>query len=288
MAYDKSDNDLTSWGYGIYKTGGFNNAPLGDTRFATDIGDAGGYSFSGRATHLLYFDEPSEGRYLLHVGGSYNYSRITGGTPTGNTYQARVIPEFFVGDPAGGGLTSVGTPFFVDTGRLAADQFNLYGAELAGQYGPAHFQAEYMATQVDQIGGPSVFYDGAYVQGGYFLTGEHRTYNHMFGLLDRITPFTEFFGLGRHSYICGWGAWEVTGRWSYVNLNDPGAIPTLIAAGPPATPNPGSLNDLTLGLNWYWNAYAKMQFNYIHAYLNNTVTGNSDADIFAARFQVEF
>ncbi len=290
MAYDKSDSELTTWAYGAYRTGGFLDAPLGDSRVGTDIGDSGGYSFSGRTTHLLYFDEPADGRYLLHVGGSYDYSRITGrGDPLlGDIYNARVIPEFFVGDPAGGGVTSAGTPFFVDTGRLSADAFNLFGLELAGQYGPSHFQAEYMATTVNQLGGSDVFYDGAYVQGGYFLTGENRTYNRTTGTFDKITPFTEFFGLGRKNHFCGWGAWEVTARWSYVNLNSSQAIPFAPVAVIPPVPNAGRMSDTTLGLNWIWNAYAKVQFNWIHCNLDNAVRGNSDCNIYASRFEVTF
>lgn len=279
MAYDKSDNGLWTWAYGVYRTGGFANAPLGDSLFASDTADNGGASFSARVTHLLYYDEPAAGRYLLHVGGAYNYSRISGGTATGNTYRARAIPEVFIGSPA----TPGATPAFVDTGLLSADQFNLYGLELAGQAGAAHFQTEFMATTVDQLAGPQVFYDGAYLQGGYFLTGENLTYNKTVGVFDRVVPFTDFFSLGRKSYVGGWGAWEVTGRWSYVNLNDAGAAPAA------ATPGlPGRLNDVTLGLTWHWNPFSKLQFNWIHCYLDNKTTGHSDTDIFAGRFQVAF
>lgn len=292
MAYDKSDNEMTSWAYGVYRTGGFLNAPIGDSRFATDIGDQGGFSVAGRMTHLLYYDEAAQGRYLLHVGGNYNYSRISASLINGGVpfYQARAIPEFFVGDPAGGGLTSAGTPFFVDTGRINADSFNLYGVQSAGQYGPAHFQAEYMITGVNQIGHPNLFYDGGYVQAGYFLTGEHRQYNRTFGVFDRIVPYEDFFGVGRHNCMCGWGAWEVAGRVSYLNLNDPNAVAAApaIPATVPVSPNPGRMTDITLGLNWYWNAYSKVQFNYIHVFLDDAATGNSDCDIYGTRFQVEF
>jgi phosphate-selective porin OprO/OprP len=289
MAYDKSEDELWTWAYSGYKTGGFNNAPLGDSRYATDIGDVGGYAAAGRLTHLLWYDEPAEGRYLLHVGGSYSYNRTTGSTTTAPFYEARAIPEFFVGDPAGGNLTANGTPTVVDTGRLFANQFHFFNAQLAGQYGAAHFQAEYMATLVDQIGNPNVYYDGAYVQGGYFLTGEHRTYNRMFGTFDKVVPFSDFFALGRKDYVCGWGAWELTGRWSYVNLSDPAAAPIPpFGAGPPPVVNPGRANDTTVGLNWFWNSYTVMQFNWIHCFLDNTAAGNSDLDIFCARFQLGF
>jgi phosphate-selective porin OprO/OprP len=287
MAYDKSDDEMWTWAYGIYRTGGFGNAPIGDSRFATDIGDNGGVSTAGRMTHLLYYDEAAEGRYLLHVGGHANYSQNTGSTTNVPFYEARSIPEFFVGDPAGGGLTAAGTPFFLDTGRLASSQFFYYGLQLAWQYGPTHFQAEYLATNVDQAGNPNLYYDGAYAQVGYFLTGENRTYNRTYGVFDNLIPYEDFFGIGRRAGICGWGAWEVVGRWSYLDLSDPNAVPIVAAAGPPAVPNPGYLDESTLGLNWYWNQYMRMQFGWQHCFLNN-VAGNSDCDIYSGRFQIQF
>src|SRR4029077_788661 len=50
MASNNSENERTYWAYSGFKTGGFNNAPLGDSQFATDIGDVQGYSFSTRVT----------------------------------------------------------------------------------------------------------------------------------------------------------------------------------------------------------------------------------------------
>lgn len=293
MAYDKSDNEMSSWAYGVYKTGGLNNGPINDGRFGLDIGDQGGYSFAMRGTHLLYYDEAADGRYLLHVGGHANFSRMTASLANPVPYyQAQVIPEFFVGDISNGFTTTTGTPTFLNTGRIAADSYGFHGLQLAGQSGPAHFQAEYMFTSVNQIGAPNLFYDGFYVQGGYFLTGENRAYNRTFGTFDRIVPYTDFFGLGRHESICGWGAWEATARWSYVNLSDPNAVPLPGQPVPPAPPNvfpnPGSMNESTLGLNWYWNPYAKVQFCWMHCMLNDDATGDSTADIFASRFQLEF
>lgn len=286
MAYDHTDTGMLTWQYGVFKTGAFLNQPLGDTRFGTDIGDNGGYSAAGRLTALL-LDSGGDGVESLHVGGSYNYCRNTGGTATGDVYEARVIPEFFVGDPAGGGLTSAGTPFFADTGRLASHQFHFFGVEAAGQYGPVHFQAEYMATSVDQIGGPTVFYDGAYAQAGWFLTGEHRVYNRTFGAYDKITPASNFLST-RGDGSRGLGAWELVGRWSYVNLIDAGAIPIVAAAGPPPTPNAGRLQDVTCGVNWYLNPFTKCQLHWTHCYLDNLLTGNSDCDFVSGRLQLEF
>jgi phosphate-selective porin OprO/OprP len=89
-------------------------------------------------------------------------------------------------------------------------------------------------------------------------------------------------GLPLNEKAFAWGAWEATARWSYVNL-DKTIVPL---AG--STPLPGKLNDATAGLNWYWNAYTKVQFNWIHAMLDNRARGDSKTDIFAGRFQLEF
>ena len=53
----------------------------------------------------------------------------------------------------------------------------MFGAELAGSYGPAHFSAEYMHASVDGLGYDHDTLEGFYVYGGYFLTGEHRPYD---------------------------------------------------------------------------------------------------------------
>jgi len=302
MAYAMSDDELTSWAYSIYGTGftfwngaSTNYGTLGDSRFGTQIGDSGGISAAGRATHLLYYDEPSEGRYLLHVGGGYNFSEIGGNNTTGtdaSTYQARTIPEFFVGDPTGLGLTAAGTPFILDTGRIRADNYHLFHTELAGNYGPAHFQTEWMGTVLDQLSGPAIFYHGAYFQCGYFLTGESCRYIKQAGVLDyNVAPYSDFFGTGRHKGIGGWGAWEVAFRWSYLDLStDNIAAGNQLSniAGPPPSPNPGTLNETTLALNWWWNRFTRVQLNWIHSMPNYDSVGSAPFDVFAARFQIEF
>jgi phosphate-selective porin OprO/OprP len=302
MAYSNGPDDLSTIAYSIYGTGltffsGTNNySTMGDTRFGTQIGDRGGISAAIRGTQLLYYDEPAEGRYLFHVGAGYNFSQIGGNGRTAgtdaSTYDARAIPEFFVGDPTGLGLSAAGTPFVVETGRILSNYFHFAHLELAGNYGPAHFQAEYAATALEQMGGPTVFLQGAYVQTGYFLTGESAGYNKITGVMDyNVKPFADFFGLGQDKWMCGWGAWELALRWSYLNLAatnvDPANI-VLPIAGPPPNPNPGAVNQSTVALNWWWNQYTRVQFNWIHSMLDNNARGFSAMDIYAARFQIEF
>ncbi|MGD9724103.1 MAG: OprO/OprP family phosphate-selective porin [Pirellulales bacterium] len=303
MSYAMSEDERTMWAYSMYGTGltffngtGSTYSTLGDTRAGTQIGDSGGVSFTARATHLLYYDDLSQGRYLVHVGGGYSYSQIGGDGTTGSfakTYNSRPIPEFFVGDPAGGGLTVAGTPVVVDSGRILANSFNFYHVELASNWGPAHFQTEFMCASVNQRNGPAVVYPGAYFQCGYFLTGESCLYLKQAGVLDyNVVPYSDFFGIGRRNLcVGGWGAWEVAFRWSWVDLSGTDILPEnqlSNSAGPPPAPNPGSVNELTLGVNWWWNRFTRLQFNWIHSIPNYANAGVAPFDIYGGRFQVEF
>ncbi|MCY2964262.1 MAG: porin, partial [Planctomycetota bacterium] len=98
-----------------------------------------------------------------------------------------------------------------------------------------------------------------YTQVGYFLTGEHRPYLKKAGAIDRVKPFrnVKFFD----NDGTGWGAWEIAARYSYIDLNSRDI-------------DGGRLNDLTLGLNWYLNPNAKVQFNWIRAFLDNAKAGS--------------
>lgn len=302
-----SDDEHTALAYSVFKTGAFNNAPLGDDRFAADFGDVGGYSFSTRMTHLLMYDELAADRYLWHVGGSYNFSQLgandaVGSGTNGNAgtpkpfYQARTSPEFGqlgypeMSQPFGSAVN--GTPSFVDTGRYEAEYFNLFGVETVYQAGPWGITSEYMATIVESVVGP-VYYNGAYAQVAYRLTGEHRVYDKKSGTLGKLVPFADFIPLKRDG-VAGWGAWEIAGRYSFVELTNPTALDghyynsaTNSFTGTSKAGN-GVLQDTTLGLTWFLNVHTKVQFNWIHAMLDNTARGKSDADLFVMRFQVDF
>lgn len=302
MAYAMSEDERTTWAYSVYATGltFFNGtdtvySTLGDTRGGTEIGDSGGVAFASRATHLLYYDEPAEGRYLLHIGGGYHFAQLGGKGTTGpfaRTDNMRPIPEFFVGDPNGGGLTAAGTPVVADSGRILANSFNFFHTELAGNYGAAHFQTEFMATSLNQRGGPAVFYPGAYFQAGYFLTGESCLYLKQAGVLDyNVVPYSDFFGTGRRRGFGGFGAWEVAFRWSWVDMTGADVLPSNQLSksdGPPPAPNPGVVNQTTLAVNWWWNRFTRLQFNWIRSMPNYSGAGPAPFDIFGGRFQIEF
>lgn len=271
--YDHSEDLRMTWAASGFRSG--------QDQFGDSISDNGGWGTAERVTFLPWYDEASEGRAYLHLGLGHFYSN-----PPKDTFNFRTIPEIFVGEVAGGvvGTSGVaapgaidGTPFFVKTGPLTMNKYNVFGSELLYVRGPLSFQSEVMTALVDQTNGINADLWGAYAQVGWFLTGEHRPYDRNAGAIDRVIPNENFFRVRTtDGGVCnGRGAWEIACRWSFIDLNNKNV------AG-------GQLTDLTAGLNWYWNPYAKLMFNYIHAFADDPTFGTSDTSIYAARAQMDF
>jgi phosphate-selective porin OprO/OprP len=132
--------------------------------------------------------------------------------------------------------------------------------------GPVSLQSEYVRAFVTRPNANRVDFSSLYVQGSYFLTGEHRTYENATAVFGRVSPKHNFEGIGQ-----GWGAWEIAARYSRLNLDDQPIFG-------------GKLQDVTLGLNWYLNPNTRVMWNYVHA--DRIDTGG--ANIFQTRFQVDF
>ena len=252
-------------GVGLYNTAADESITwaISGYRFPTDVyGDAAGDSGYGLATRetMLVFAEDTT---TLHLGAGYTYNR-----PSTDVARLRTPPE--VGfNQLDFRSTDFPVPFFVDTGPLAVDSYQAANIELAGTVGPWFAQSEFYVAQVDQAAGGAATFHSGYAQLAYALTGETHPYNRAAGVYSRITPYTNYGG------DSGLGAWELAGRWSYIDLTDKGI-------------DGGVLDDLTCGLNWYFNAHMKFQFNYIHAFLDRPAGVNSDADVYAVRAQVDF
>lgn len=271
--YNHAENLNTTWAASTFRTG--------QDQYGDSISDKGGWGTCERLTHLMWYDEPSDGRYYLHTGVGHYFSR-----PPNDIFNFRTIPEFFIGENAPGVVGTSGqavpgalngTPFFVATGPLAINSYNVIGTELLWVQGPFSLQSEAMVTFVNRVENDPIVFEGFYAQAGYFLTGEHRPYDRVAGAIDRVKPFENFFMVrGQDCSRCtGWGAWEVATRLSYIDLNDQNV-------------RGGTLTDWTVGVNWYWNPYTKMVFNYIHAYNIDPTVGKNDTDIFGMRMQVDF
>lgn len=260
MTFGHTENEMATWQIGTFRTNSDNN---GNDSFDS------GQALTMRTTRLLWYDEPTEGRYYFHVGAGYSYrDAYRDGVRFRNT------PEIRVEQPGSDGNFA---PMFIDTGMIPAHNFQLFDGELAWTQGSFSAQSEYAFASVDQIGGPQLFFDAFMIQASYFLTGEHRHYYRPMGIHERVIPNTNF-ARTRDKDGCinmGPGAWEVAARYSWIRLNDQNI-------------DGNNLYDVTLGINWYWNAYARMKFNYIRAFLQDEATGRSATNIFGVRMDFEF
>jgi len=170
-------------------------------------------------------------------------------------------------NPEGGPETGVKTASF-------------YGLEGAGVLGPFSVQGEYSRLHLDRFAdAPSLNFDGYYVFGSAFLTGESRRFKG--GTVDRVEPIRPFDPARGH-----WGALELALRYDRLNLTDRAFSPLDHDA-----------HSWTAALNWYLTGNIKLLFNYIRFTGENSplvatpaaVYGTTaKGDAFATRLHLDF
>jgi phosphate-selective porin OprO/OprP len=175
--------------------------------------------FIGRITAVPWMSPDTS--TLLHLGAGYRYSNAREET------RALAEPEFKQ------------APVFVDTGLFDADELNTYQAEISLRSGPYWLHGEYLMGELDapSLGDPD--FNGYHLTASWVVTGEMRAYNKRVGIFDR-------YQIARDVNQNGWGAWELSTRFSSLDLND-GNI------------RGGEMDILSAGVNWwnglpsYWN-----------------------------------
>jgi phosphate-selective porin OprO/OprP len=250
MFYDSFNEKKSTWAIGAFK----NTQNI----YAFNTGD-GEYATTGRMTWLPYYDEPSEGRYLVHVGASGSYR---------DNDQDRLRIRSRGSLRNGPGALN---PVFADTGFFESSNQSILGSEAAVVYGPWMWQAEYMCSYAGDsfgngttstLGAPlgTVFTQSWYIESLVFLTGEHREYELGRASFGRVIPYENFYLVrdGNCCHCLSRGAWQFGLRYSNLDLRDSGI-------------NGGQLHDVTVGLNWFLNPNAKVQFNY--SYLHRDSQG---------------
>jgi phosphate-selective porin OprO/OprP len=174
----------------------------------------------------------------------------------------------------------------ISTGALAGvSGAQVYSVEAAGTYGPLFVQGEYFWYNVDRDNNPaplsSVKFDGGYVQAAYALTGESRKYNPASASYGGIVP-SHPFSLTEN----GWGAWELGGRVSMMNLNNQLGTANGVAGGKQLV--------YTVALNWYVNRNVRFMLDYLHGDVTKQISPTNFGDAgstfnaFAMRTQVAF
>ena len=113
------------------------------------------------------------------------------------------------------------------------------------------------------------------------MTGETHKYNPGSASYCGVVPRTRSRWTGG-----GWGAWEIAGRVSTMDLNDQLGTATGIAGG--------RQNIYAAALNWYVNGNVRFMLNYLHGDVakqispTNAGDAGSKFDAFAMRTQVAF
>lgn len=224
-----------------------------------DEGDEG-WGVTSRVTVAPVHGE----RRVLHLGASLSYRELD----DARELRFRTGPESHITERT-----------YLDTGKIKksdgiddVDGLLRYGLEAAAVLGPFSVQGEYIAADVEREPGEDnddVSFNGWYVFGSCFLTGESRNYGKEAGRFGRITPRSKY------------GALELGVRYSRLDLTD----------GPIAG---GEGSNITLGLNWYINERLRLMANYAwtdndeEADENGEVAGRDEPRIFQVRFQADF
>lgn len=138
-----------------------------------------------------------------------------------------------------------GTPSVIGSGSVTSDDFTVINPQLAFIYGPFSASAEYFDVEVDPsaAGAKSRDFDGWYVEGSYFLTGENRVFKWKDGKFDRPNVSKN--------------AWEIALRHAQADVADGASV----AANSGASKQ-GESEETTLALNFYPNRTYKFSLNY--------------------------
>ncbi len=240
------------------------------------------FSFLTRASYQILQDP----NYSLHVG--FNFADLFQ-PRVGNNLEAIQLfdrPELRI-DPS----------YFLNTGNVPASGGMVFGAELAAAYQNAFFQGEYYHYTIDQLAGlPTLNFDGGYAEASYSFGG-NRKYNPAAGAYTGVIP-DEVLAWGTD----GWGAVEIAGRFSYVDLNDLtttnakniklGTAGTNTIGAPSAYG--GKQTTYAIGINYYPNLNLRFMLDYEHVILDiptSSTSGNTKGATFdeiAARTQISF
>jgi phosphate-selective porin OprO/OprP len=243
--------------------------------FRPDSGDngvgakgTGGYALTGRLTGLPWYDNGN----LLHVGIAASERSLAAAPTTGGASATPTLT--FSSNPEAHLMSTM-----ISTGAIPADGELKLDGELAWIYDAFSFQSEYYIDKVDVASGSAInnpTFTGYYAQVAYTLTGERRPWKGADAFFGGITPSHNAFVNG------GMGAWEVALRWSNVDLTD-GSLATGVRGG--------SVDVVTLGLNWYANNSVRVMWDLSRADVNTDDPGLGQGgvtNILQMRVQVAF
>lgn len=249
---------------------------------------------AGRLANTYWYDEHSGGRNYGHWAVSATFAHPDGSSNTPGLGITEALNEARFRDRPEARTTRR----WLDTGIIAgANWYEMIGVEKVVNIGPVQIVGEYQNLFLQRDPGfRDLHLHGGYVYASCFLTGEHMPWNRKTGTLDRVKPHENFFLLdrccgdtNRRGSGTGWGAWQAALRYSYADLNDSDGV-----AGITNQDVFGGIGEaVSLGVNWLWNPYTRLQFNYITGTIRNrnTIPGGlvgGNYEILGARFMIDF
>jgi phosphate-selective porin OprO and OprP len=239
----------------------------GEALNRTNAGPGESWGLNGRVTW-----EPVNGPgHILHLGAA-SFWRASLKTPPAGTATVATVDSIRLTERPN---VRVDGGNIIDSGVITNVRHVAYaGAEAAAVHGPFSLTGEYGRFTAIRSGGlPDLNFDGFYVYGSWFLTGETRSFRN--GNFDRLKPYNN---LGK----TGWGAVELALRYDRLNAD---ATSVRARAGNHA-------DSLTTALNWYFNPNAKLMFNWVRFSGSNTpldpVGTQTAGDAFLTRLHLDW
>ena len=178
--------------------------------------------FVGRATWLPYASDNES--TILHLGGGVRYSNGKEGA------SARAGPEFGR------------APDYMDVSLSGTDSIYTYQGEASLRSGPFWLHGEYIRSDFDAPVEGDISFQGYHVTASWIVSGEVRPYNRRVGVFGGI-PIAR--GVDQN----GWGAWEISSRFSHMDMND-GIV------------DGGEMDIWSAGLTWLPSPYLNIFFDY--------------------------
>jgi len=176
----------------------------------------------GRVTWLPYYSDDESS--LVQVGLGLRYDNAT-------------EPLHYFTDPEFNKA-----PVYVNTGPIGANSSMLYNLEANWRKGPYWLAYEYVRNDVDSplTGNPT--FSGYHLTASWVVSGEMRPFNKK-NALFRPVP------VARTVYQGGWGAWELSTRFSSIDLTE-------------GTIDGGEMDIFSLGASWWLTPFFNANMNY--------------------------
>lgn len=222
-------NQRVTWAGGIFNNFIDSGKSIGDTTTAV----------VGRTTWLPFVSVDESN--LVHLGFGARHSNGKQGARFFSTPEFNKAPNY------------VDTGSSVASGLLDADSIDTYDLEASWRKGPFWVATEIVSTSVSSPTFGNLNFSGYHVTGSWILSGEMRSYNRKSGNFGPV-PVAKDVNQG------GWGAWEVSTRWSSIDLKD-------------RSIDGGKLDVLSFGLNWWLTPAFNVNLNY--RLMNNDTNGLS-------------